>query len=219
MDKITVTRLYILRHGQVANHHERRYNGHHDVDITDLGIRQIELAGEFIKEHHPEGNDITKIYSSDLVRSRKGGEILSDILGVPLEEKKELREISFGRWDGLTKEEAHSKYPEETHIAFKDLATMSFKGGESLVDLKNRAIPVIENFISSHSGESLCLVLHGGINRLILCHILGLDIENFFKMEQDYGCINIIDAYSDGHKVAKLINGGPNQTIGKTPLY
>lgn len=219
MDKITVTRLYILRHGEVANHLERRYNGHHDVDITDLGVEQIKLAGEFIRDNHPQGNAITKIYSSDLIRSKKGGEILSNILSVPLEEKQELREISFGRWDGLTKEEAHTKYPEETHIAFKNLATESFKGGESLVDLKNRAIPIIEDFIDAHSGESLCLVLHGGINRLILCHILGLDLANFFKMEQDYGCINIIDAYSDGHRVAKLINGGPNQKINKTPLY
>lgn len=220
---ITFTRLYILRHGQVSNHHEKRYNGHHDVDITDLGMSQMKRAGEYLKENHPSDHPITKVFTSDLIRAQKGGNIIADILGVKTEAKKELRELSFGRWDGLTKEEGSNKYPEESSIAFKDLSTRGFKEGESLIDLQARAMPCIESILSNHCGESICMVLHGGINRVILCDVLGLSIDNFFKMEQDYGCLNIIDIYngtnSDGHRVAKLINGGPNQLMEKTQLY
>ncbi len=210
---INRTRLYIARHGQVANHHEYRYNGHNDVDITDLGTEQMNKLAEFIDE------PITAVYSSDLIRSRKGGSIIADSQSIPHHPKKELRELSLGRWEGLTREEAHAKYPEEAHIQFMDLATERLKGGESFIDLQKRIIPEVENIIEFHRGETVFLLLHGLVNRVILCHVMGLDIKNFFTIEQDFGCVNIIDYFHDGVAVVKMTNGGPNSNITKTLLY
>ncbi|HHL40671.1 MAG TPA: histidine phosphatase family protein [Deltaproteobacteria bacterium] len=208
------TRLYIARHGQVVNHHELRYNGHTDVDITAEGAAQMErLAGFF------SGLSLDGLYCSDLARSRRGADILGRAVGLEPVAFRELRELHLGRWEGLTRSEAMVRYPEDADFSFRDLATGRIEGGESLVDLKKRVVPVMERIIESHRGGDVCLVLHGGVNRLILCEAMGLGLENFFRIEQDYGCLNVIDVFDDGVQVVKLLNGGPNQRLAPTVLY
>ena len=214
------TRLYIIRHGEVVNHHERRYNGHFDVDITEAGVAQMERLARFLADRAAGGSgSIEAVYSSDLTRAVKGAEIIGRGLGLEPVKVPALRELHLGRWEGLTRQEAAERFPEEADFAFKDLATGSVKGGESLVDLGRRVLPAIEEILDRHSGREVCVVAHGGVNRVVLSDALGLPIENFFHMEQDYGCVNVIDRFDDGVRVVKLLNGGPNQALKVTKIY
>ncbi len=216
------TRLYLLRHGEVVGHGEYRYNGHTDVDITDKGVAQMDAAAHFLASvpADPKGLRPTGVYSSDLTRAVKGGEIIASRLGLAPERLKSLRELHLGRWEGLTWSEATERYPEEAHFTFKHLAeNMKVKGGESVEELRSRIMPAIEGIVSSHKGSAACVVAHGGVNRVILCEALGLDLGHIFNIEQDYGCINVIDFLSDGMCVVKLLNGGPNQKLKPTVLY
>ncbi len=213
MGYMEVTRLYIARHGQVVNHHEFRFNGHFDVDITDKGVAQMERLGEFLSE---EGIDF--IYSSDLKRASRGARIIADMLGMDFKEIEGFRELSLGRWEGLTMEEVKELYPEEAVLRFKDLARYRVEGGENLVDLSMRVNPVIDQILDTHRGKNILIVGHGGVNRAILCRFLNLPLEEFFRIEQDYGCLNVIDCF-DGYGVVKLINGGPNQGLNRTDIY
>ena len=208
------TRIYLIRHGQVVNHHEFRYNGHFDVDITVIGVEQMTRLADFLS-----GEPIKAIYTSDLQRSVKGGQIIAASLGLKFEKIPELKELHLGRWEGLTRKEASEKYPEEADFSFRDLATSKVKEGESLNDLKARVLPAIEAIVKAHPNEAICVVAHGGVNRVILCDALGLSNENFFRIEQDYGCLNLVDYFSDSTKVVKLLNGGPNQEMKQTVLY
>jgi len=63
------------------------------------------------------------------------------------------------------------------------------------------------NFLSSQlqSFNNIAIVSHGGVNRVILCHLLGIPLENIFRIEQDYGALNVIEFY-DNYPVVKLIN-------------
>ena len=126
-----MTRLFLVRHGQVVNHHERRYNGHHDVDITEHGVEQMTRLRDALKEE-----PFAAIYSSDLQRSVKGAEIIGGALGLEPAPVAELRELALGRWEGLTRDEAVERFPEEAHFTFADLATSKVAGGESLIDLE-----------------------------------------------------------------------------------
>lgn len=208
------TRVYLMRHGQVANHHELRYNGHFDVDITDLGVVQMERLGEAL---HKE--PVKAVYSSDLQRTIKGAAIIGKRLGAPCVKVGALKELHLGRWEGLTRDEAVKRYPEEAGFSFRDLGKGKVKGGESLLDLRERVMPALADIVERHADETLCVVAHGGVNRVILSDAMGLPLENFFRIEQDYGCLNIIDYFKDGTKVVKLLNGGPNQEMEKTRLY
>lgn len=212
--KMEHTRLFIIRHGQVVNHHEYRYNGHYDVDITPLGVEQMEKVAGFLS-----AVSVDAVYSSDLLRAVKGAEIIAARLGVGFEKVHDLRELNLGRWEGLTRAEAAERFPEEAHFRFQDLANDKVKGGESLVDLRGRVLPAIDAILERHRGGSVCVVAHGGVNRVVLIDAMGLPVENFFRIEQDYGCLNVIDRFDDGIKVVKLLNGGPNQVLAPTKLY
>jgi len=208
------TRLYLIRHGQVVNHHEFRYNGFHDVDITEKGVLQMNRLAGVLK-----AMPIKALYSSDLTRTQRGAEIIGPALGLGAVSLSAFRELHLGRWEGLTREEAIELYPEDDGFIFQNLATDKIEGGETLQDLSNRVLPELSRIIEKHRGGAICLVAHGGVNRVILCHVMGMNLQRFFSIEQDYGCLNIVDYFPDGIGVVKLLNGGPNQEMGETRLY
>jgi len=208
------TRIFLIRHGQVVNHHEYRYNGHFDIDITDIGVEQMERVVEFLS-----GRNVAAVYSSDLTRSVRGAEIISIVLGLKPQRAPGLRELHLGRWEGLTRDEAVAAFPEDAHASFRDLAKDRIAGGESLPELHSRVMPAIEEITRKHAGSAIAVVAHGGVNRVVLSDAMGLPLENFFRIEQDYGCLNVIDYFDDGCKVVKLLNGGPNQLFEPTRIY
>jgi alpha-ribazole phosphatase/probable phosphoglycerate mutase len=108
-------------------------------------------------------------------------------------------------------------FPEEAHLSFKDLTTERLEGGESVAELRTRVLPAISRILSLHPDEAIAVVAHGGVNRVILNDALNMADKNFFTIEQDYGCVNVIDYFSDGVRLVKLLNGGPNQEL-KPPV-
>ncbi len=214
MKKVVATRLYLARHGQVVGHDEFRYHGHFDIDLTQKGVLQSERLSSFLAD-----KEIKAVYSSDLQRSVIGATKVAAALGLSSSEIPELRELHLGRWEGLTRTEAVERFPEDAGFTFQDLAHSKIEGGESLTDLSARVMPAIEKIIKANKGEHVCVVAHGGVNRVVLMAAMGLPVENFFKIEQDYGGLNIIDYFSDGHYIVKMLNGGPNQEMGKTIIY
>jgi len=197
------TRLFLVRHGEVANHKgEFRYNGHIDVELSCLGLSQMKaVAGRLATE------SITGIYSSDLIRAMRGASAIADKHGISPVADARLKEVAAGRWEGLTFSEVHERFPDESHVRFEDLVNYRIKeGGESLRDVEARVIPALNEIVSRHRGKNAVIVAHGGVNRVILCHALNLPLENFFRLEQDYGCMNIIDFY-DNTALVRLVNG------------
>src|SRR5574340_1613540 len=154
-----VTRLYLIRHGQVANHHEFRYNGHFDVDITEKGVAQMEALSAFLGKE-----PIRAMYSSDLQRAFKGAEIIGAGLDIRPIKVHALKELHLGRWEGLTRQDAAERFPEEADFTFRHLATGKVKGGESLRELSDRVIPAINEIIKRHNNGSVCIVAHGGVD-------------------------------------------------------
>ncbi len=197
------TRVYLMRHGEVANGGEKRYNGHIDVDITAQGVEQMyRLAGLL------DGKPVSAVYSSDLIRSVKGAKIISERLGLSSTALRSLRERSVGAWEGLTAEEIRQRFPEDFAAWRADL--LNFRppgGGECLLDVRERIVPEYRRIVSMHPGQEIALLLHGGVNRVILAEALGLPPLNLFRIEQSFGALNIIDHYEDGMAVVKLVNG------------
>jgi alpha-ribazole phosphatase len=196
------TRVYLMRHGEVANGSERRYNGHIDVDITENGVSQMHrLAGLLA------GKALSAVYSSDLIRSMKGAQIIADKAGISPTSLEVLRERSVGAWEGLTAEEIKERFPEEYRLWRADLLNYRPPGGECLLDVTNRILPAYKRIVGSHPDRSIALLLHGGVNRIILADALGMEIKNLFRIDQAFGALNIIDYFEDGMAVVRLLNG------------
>ena len=200
----TSTRLYLVRHGQVADGHTHRYHGNNDIGLSEQGVRQLERLADQLTSA-----PLAAVYASDLMRSREGAEILCRGRDLALQTIPEFREIHFGVWEGLTFEEITERHPEELEARFGDLANYRIPGGESLTDVHDRVLPKLKEILSRHHGQALALVAHAGVNRVILSEALGLPLTHLFRLDQNYGCLNIID-YLPDFTVVRLLNGGVN---------
>jgi alpha-ribazole phosphatase/probable phosphoglycerate mutase len=198
---LTATRLYLVRHGQVADGHTHRYHGNNDIDLSPEGVRQLEEVAACLK---PVA--LAAVYASDLKRSLHGAEVICRGRHLTPQAVPEFREIHFGIWEGLSFEEIAHRYPADLKARLQDLANFRIPGGESLRDVRARALPRLENILAEHRGQACLLVAHAGVNRIILCEALGLPLENLFRLHQDYGCLNIIDYYPD-FTLVRLLNG------------
>jgi alpha-ribazole phosphatase/probable phosphoglycerate mutase len=206
---LTPTRLYLVRHGQVADGHTDRYHGNNDIGLSAKGVRQFEeLAAQL------EPVPLAGVYASDLTRALTGAQIISRGREVTPRIIPEFREVHFGVWEGLNFTEIAERYPEELQARFKDLISFRIPGGESLTDVKLRALPRLTSLIQQHYQETFLIVAHAGINRVILSDALGLSLEFLFRLDQNYGCLNVIDYFPD-MAVVRLVNGGINGLAAK----
>jgi alpha-ribazole phosphatase len=200
----TPTRLYLVRHGRVADGHAHRYHGNNDIGLSPEGERQVEVLALQLASV-----PVAAVYASDLKRSLDGAARFCRGRGLEPRVVPEFREIHFGVWEGLSFEEIAEQYPEELAGRLRDLANFRIPRGESLRDLRDRVAPRLKTLIADHPGEPLVLVAHAGVNRVILCEALSLPLEHLFRLDQNHGCLNIIDYFAD-FTVVRLINGGVN---------
>ncbi len=193
----------MARHGQIVGFELiPAADGHTDVDLTDVGIMQFESL-----DKHLCHTDIGAIYSSDLKRSLIGARIIAQHHDVPVHPLKELREIYYGEWGGMSLEDIRIKYPEELEKRQADIVNYEPPGnGESIIKLSKRILPCLRSILEEEKGKHIVFVGHGVINRVILCDALGLDLAKVFSIHQDYGCLNIID-YFDDSTLVRRING------------
>lgn len=196
------TRVYLMRHGEVQNGGEKRYNGHIDIDITENGVEQMRRLASLL-----EGKQVSSVYCSDLIRSAKGAGIICEKIGLGYTALPELRERSVGAWEGLTAEEIRERSPVEYEAWRADFLEYRPPNGESVHDVRERILPVYRRILAAHPGKEIALLLHGGVNRIILADAIGLDLRNLFRIEQSFGAMNIIDYFEDGMAVVKLLNG------------
>jgi alpha-ribazole phosphatase len=196
------TRIHLIRHGEVAGAGTPRYNGHADVALSPNGVAQYHAMKEKFA-----GIAISACYSSDLTRCVTGAEILGDHLGVEPVFDRNLRELDIGVWEGKTWTELREAYPAEWRSRLADIVGYRVPGGENLLDLQERIMPVMDRIVAKHRGEEVLVVAHGGANRVILLNAIGAPLTSLFNIEQNYCCRNIIDYYADGKTVVKLLNG------------
>jgi alpha-ribazole phosphatase len=208
-----VKTLYLIRHGETEGAESRRYKGSIDVPLSGNGIEQIKKTAAFIsaeaqKTGRPEAaSGLTAIYCSPLSRALKSAEIIAEPCGLKPVVVDELRERHFGIWEGMSFDEIREVYPDEFKAWADNPLKYSPIGGESTLGVRDRVINTLDWILQNHMSDNIAIIAHGGVNRIILCHVMGMPLENIFRVEQDFGCVNIIEFW-DEYPVVKLINGG-----------
>ncbi len=194
-------RIYLIRHGETANAHKICLNGHFDVSLSKKGLSQIEDIAQILSK-----KPIKAIYSSDLQRTKTGAEIIANHHSLNPIFTPDLRELSFGNWEGMSVEELNAQFPGELDKRVKSTSTFKADGGESFQQLHDRVIPKFLEIVNNHPNETIVIMSHGGVNRTILAHLLEFPIDNLFRIAQEYAAINIIQYYPD-QVVVELMNG------------
>jgi alpha-ribazole phosphatase len=196
------TRLYLARHGQVDGYGRFPIYGHTDVALTEVGVLQFEHLADRLRL-----TKLQAIYSSDLQRTVTGARIIGRNHDVPIHACPELRELHFGDWEGLGLQEVRERFPEQIQGRMDDPVNFRVPGdGETVGELSERVMTRFREILNEQDGRDFLIVGHGAVNRVILCHALGLPLQNMFRVQQDYGCLNVVDYFPDSTLV-RLING------------
>lgn len=196
------TRIHLVRHGQLEGFESKRYNGQADVPLTQLGRAQYELLRERLK-----AVALDAVYTSDLSRCLFGAELIGASQNLMPIQIPALRELHIGEWEGRTWQQLQAQYPEQWQGRLGDIVNYQVPGGESLLQMATRVRSALTEIVVRHPGEELLLVGHGGVNRVILLDAIGAPLDRLFHIEQDFGCLNCIDYYTDGIAVVSLLNG------------
>ncbi len=152
------TRLVAIRHGETAWNAEQRLQGHQDIPLNALGLRQAATLGAALA-----GEGLVAVVASDLQRAWQTGRALADTLGLPLRAEPGLRERGFGRLEGLTYAEIEAQWPEQARRWRMREPGFAPDGGESLVDFQARCLATVDSLAADFAGQAIALVCHGGV--------------------------------------------------------
>lgn len=193
--------LSLVRHGKIVlPDDQRRAIGQIDLPLSPEGERQADQLG-----HRFAHAALTHVYASDLERSRRTAERIARRSGAQVSVREDLREVAMGDWEGCTFREIAQRDPQGYQARGEDLANFRVPGGESFADCSLRVVAALDEILATTSGHVL-IVGHAGVNRLLLCHMLGMPVAHLFRLAQDYGCLNVVQCGAAGFQV-KLLNG------------
>jgi len=197
---LMMTSIYLVRHGQTAWNKEEIFRGRTDVPLDETGLKQAELAGQYFK-----GMEIHAIYSSPLSRAWQTAQKIAQIQTVKVEPLEGILDMSFGDWEGHAHQEIR-KMDNETYRQWVESPHLvKLPGGESLDDVRGRAMAALEEVLRKHSEKTIVLVSHRVVCKVMICAILGLDNSHFWQIAQDTTAINLIQ-YKKGKYILSLMN-------------
>lgn len=195
--------VLLVRHGETAWNAEGRLQGQTDVPLSPAGREQARLLGERLarawsaagRSSLPGPPDV--VYTSDLSRAAETADIalslgLEGIGGVrpPIHRLPELRERSFGKFEGLTAAEARARFPGETH----------HRAGETYAEVEQRMAAALrrawEECTRPENDDRCGLALvagHGGSLRLLLSRAVGLGPDGTQHFHLDNTGLSVLE--------------------------
>ncbi|MCP5419447.1 MAG: alpha-ribazole phosphatase [Gammaproteobacteria bacterium] len=187
-DLITV--IDLLRHGEPEG--GRRYRGSLDDPLSASGWEQMRAA---IHLCQPTWQVIV---SSPLRRCAEFAQELADRHRLPLEIDSGLREMSFGVWEGRTPAEILLVTPEAQERFWRDPIRHPPPDGENLLSFQTRVVSAWHDLLGRHTGRRILLVGHGGMIRIVLCHILEIPLRRLWRLEVPYANLSRIRVHGQG---------------------
>jgi alpha-ribazole phosphatase len=194
-------RLYLIRHGEVEAAEAGRLLGRTDAPLSERGREQSRQLAEFLSTEQ-----LSNVYCSDLLRARTMAAIIAKRSNLEVHESSAWREIDMGEWEGRTFAAIHHEAPDLVMQLFNDPASFVYPHGESFAAFIGRVRVALDHLLTTHDSSNIALVTHGGVCRVIVGEALGIPAQNWLRLAQDYGCLNVIDWY-DGNATVKLLNG------------
>ncbi len=183
------TRVFLIRHGATELTAEDRFAGSTDVKLSHEGRAQVARLAERLSLEK-----VAAVYASNLSRTQETAALLAAPHRMPVQPLPGLREIDHGHWEGLTRKEVESKWPQEAREWENDPFTFAPSGGESGLAVTSRALPALLKIVRSHPGQSVIVVSHKATIRLVLSSLLGFDPRRYRdNLDQQPAALNIVD--------------------------
>ncbi len=203
-------KLYLVRHGHTTLNQSGaadRFCGITDIPLSNQGHSQARELGCVLS-----GKNITYVYHSGLKRSLETANVVLETLrnagttSIELRLCEGIREVSFGDWEGKTKDEVHAQNPELFANWLRKPATTVIPGARSFSHRYSKALAAISGLVNSHLDESVVLIGHSTMNRLLLVGLLGADLNRYRSIRQENCAVNILEFQPDSNVVFHKMN-------------
>ncbi len=200
-DRGDPVRVLLLRHGQTAMSAAGVFSGRSDPELTDLGQEQARRAASYLASRQETGEGIGRVICSPLTRTRQTAEAAAGALGLEVETDRNLIETDFGRWEGLTFDEVHRRWPEE-HAAWVADTCVPTVGGESMSEVERRCSALVGGL---RGAGTVLLVSHVSPIKAILREALQVPSTMYSTLHLDLAGLSVVEFYPD-HSVVREVN-------------
>ncbi len=197
----TLTRIWLIRHGEPDPGIRGRCYGRLDVSLSAEGRRQLEPVAKRLASE-----PLSAIYTSPRKRALESAEIIAAPHACGVQTEHDLREIDFGDFEGLTYDDISKLYPALYRQWMDQPTEVEFPNGESFSMMRSRVTRAVAALHDRHAGQSVALVTHGGAIRIVLADALSVPSANVFRIAQRCAAINLIH-FVGSHPVVELVNG------------
>ncbi len=195
-----MARLLLVRHGITEFNSARRFAGYSDVELSAAGYRQVERLRDRLVD-----DKIDAVYSSDLRRALVTAEVISSGHKVDIVACPELREVNYGNVEGLTFEEISRLYPEVAESIANFSLRLEFPDGESFEGFIERTSKFLDKLKRHTPSQTILIVAHGGPLRVLICRLLGIDLEHWRQFRLDNASLSIVETYPQ-RAIVSLLN-------------
>ncbi len=180
-------KIYIVRHGESEWNILKRTQGSKNTKLTRRGREQAKLLSKRLLDAN-----ISHIYTSDLDRAYETANIISEALGLKVKATKDLRELSLGKWEGLSRNQIEDQFPKQLDSWHKDI---NFKShyGESITEARIRVNWFLDSIFNCHKRNNIVLVSHAIICKLLITELLKIPTQHLWSFKIDNASISIVE--------------------------
>jgi alpha-ribazole phosphatase len=182
-----MTRVWLIRHGEPAEEARNRCYGSLDIGLSDKGRQQMAKVAQ-----HLNAEPTAAIYTSPSSRALESASIISAIQACPLETIADFQEMNFGAFEGLTYDEIAGRYPDLYRQWMETSTEIRFPNGENFTEMHTRVLRGFEKILAEREGQTVIIVSHGGVNRILIAWALQMPGPCLFRLAQDYAAMNLI---------------------------
>ena len=195
-----MVKVILIRHGETDWNKEQIFRGRIDVALNEVGVAQARTVQATLKDVQ-----INAIYSSPLSRALETARVVGKSRNCEVKIEEGFIDIDFGKWQGLSHQKVKEEYKELYEMWLNKPQMVTFPEGEGLEEVQRRSMKALEKVIEKHPEETLAIVSHRVLNKVLLCTVLGLDLSHFWYIKQDTCAINAFE-YKDEKFYLTLLN-------------
>ena len=198
-----MTRIFLIRHGETEWNALSKLQGTSNVQLSAVGIHQAKLLADHAPFHNADA-----IYSSDLIRARATAEILAQRFKLKPHVMLDLREASFGDWEGQSIRSLAENMDSDFEKFFNAPELCHPPHGETFFDCQARIVDAIKKIIAENKSpgdKRIIVISHGAAIRLFLCWVLGMPIRKMWAIAQFNMALNVLRV-DDGAFTIEMMN-------------
>lgn len=180
-----MTHIILVRHGNTPWNKDKIFRGSKDIPLDDQGREEARALAEWLQDE-----SIHAAYTSPLSRSRDTALAIARYHDLEVVDLPGLADLSYGDWEGLPLKEVKVRYADLYRQWEAAPHTVRFPHGETLAELRTRALAAVAEAAERHPDQTVLLVGHRAVNKVIIAGLIGLDNSHFWRIAQDTTSIN-----------------------------